>query len=534
MIEILQNKYQEIDKEIASLKSTLSKEISTDLPKECVTEINLTLSNPELKDILCKISSPDFFQTLNYENISDFYSVLEKTTNRLKYLKENADTEIFLKQGYRLSKEQVLLKFVGERKKESPNYDVDRLIELYENPPKELITYYDENKVLTIDSFVFRKKLIAINQMVLDKMDLLTCYIGKEGAGKSCLMSQDLYITWWILKELKLITYEFKINDIMFSSLEKYKDAREKFQHEPYRLLALDEGNELNRQNWKDPQVVDYFQRLRREARYHRRLNYIALPVLGELISNIVLSRLNFVFEVEMFNDTKSGSLNKGEYKYYIIPRADTIYSPELKRELTSAEIKNKLYERLKDKSYLISMPEGIITKKGRFNGVWGFREDEYNKELKDTSDTFTVNKGITVSELKAFYIYKANIKMSRLGIKMGDVRYDSLAKFFKEVMNYFEKRPELLMKYEAIYKRKMEQKKSHSVTDEEDKEDDVTRMANPELKPEPEDDIVPDFTLTDAPPSFPIEEEEEQEVDLDSVQTDAEELFAEQKRGYK
>jgi hypothetical protein len=236
-----------------------------------------------------------------------------------------------------------------------------------------------------------------------------------------------------------------------------------------------------------------------------------------------------------MFNDTKSGSLNKGEYKLYIIPRADTIYSPELKRELTSAEIKNKLYERLKDKSYLISMPEGIITKKGRFNGVWGFREDEYNKELKDTSDTFTVNKGITVSELKAFYIYKANIKMSRLGIKQGDVRYDSLAKFFKEVMNYFEKRPELLMKYEAIYKRKMEQK-HQGVSAEEEVEDAVTKLANPDLilKPEKESEEIPDFTQTDSTPSFPVEEDEEQEVDLDSVQTDAEELYNDQKRGYK
>ena len=68
----------------------------------------------------------------------------------------------------------------------------------------------------------------------------------------------------------------------------------------PFRLICLDEGNELNRQDWKEDDVKLFWKRLRRE-RHEQRIKFINIPVLGEMIINIVLSRMNFIFNNHLY-----------------------------------------------------------------------------------------------------------------------------------------------------------------------------------------------------------------------------------------
>jgi hypothetical protein len=531
MIEILNLKDKDIDLEVSSIKNIVSNIENTDLPIEYLSQINLLFSNPEIKMAMDKIKAYSSAETINYEKLNDLYYSLNITMESLYEIKESVDVEIFLKEGARLDRDAVYKIYEAKAKEEFPDYDIDKLCALYKSPPKEIPTYYNPDLKITIDSFQFRKKLIAINQMVLNAMDVISVYVGKEGAGKSLKMSQDMWIDYWILKELKLIDYEFKVKDLMFSTLKSLLGALE--YKKRFKLHSLDEGNELNRQNWKDPDVSTFFQKLRRE-RYYKRLYYISLPVLGELIPNITLSRVNFIFEMDMENNVKSGSLKKGMYNFYIIPRTDTIYSPALKKELSAKEIKNKLYEILSDRSYLITMPDGILIKRCLSNGVWGFKEEDYVKELKETGETFSVNKGLNISEYEAFLIYKSNIKMKRIGLKSSDIRYHSVFKVFSRVKSMFEKNPQLAEKYELVYKRKLEEKEQGDDYDDSDNtEEEEVKGTFKSGTIQEEAEEVPDFTSTDATPSFPVEKEE-QVVDLDSVQTDAEELFREQKRSYK
>jgi len=478
LIQILNNQVKELLEDCSSFKNTISVELKTDLPKDTITDINLLLSDSSILDFCNKVTNKDFYQNLTYQSLAEVYATVEILKDKLEEIKESVDIEIFLKEGYRLDQTLLEEKYKGEVKKRNPNFNIPKLCELYANPPKEIPTYYDENLKITIDPFPFRKFLIGFMQMVYNNMDLIIAYTGSEGSGKSNKCSQDMYMEWIVLTELGLIDYPFQINEIFISTLSKFRETEDKYFNSRFRIIGLDEGNELNRQNWKEPEVATFFQRLRRE-RHNQRIKHICIPVIGEMIPNIVLSRVNFIFEMEMQNATKTGTLNKGDVNFYIIPRTEKIYSPYFKKELSRGDIKNKFYEKLKDKSYLSGMPEGILIKRFRSNGVWGFKESDYEKNLKDTNETFTVNKGLTLTETEMFYLYKTNIKLKKLGIKPNDIRYHSSAKIFIKIKNYFEKNPDLMLKYEAIYKRKLEERALDSEeVSEEDLEDDVTDLA--------------------------------------------------------
>jgi hypothetical protein len=169
----------------------------------------------------------------------------------------------------------------------------------------------------------------------------------------------------------------------------------------------------------------------------------------------------------------KTGMLKKGDVNFYIIPRNRKIYSPHQKRELTKEEIKQTLYDNLKDKSYLTGIPKEIIVHQFKFNGVWGFDPDEYIKNLKQTNETFTGTKGIIISDMEAFCFYKANISIAkRLGIKPDNPIYASLAKLKYKIESKFEQNPSLREKYELAIKRKLERKEQ--ATDGESDTDDT------------------------------------------------------------
>lgn len=416
------------------------------------------ISDETISHGITHLTDSDYMKKINFDTFSEIYTSIESLYEGLTEIREQIDMDIFFKEGFKIDISELKKKYKErDLEKIAPVLDFKRIEELYTNPPERIYTYYDKRRYILVDKFTFRKYMIGIIQMIFDHMDLLVCSVGPEGTGKSLQISQDMLVCYYIMKEISLITYEFRINDIWFNTLHRFREAEDRFFSDPFRILGLDEGNELNRQDWKDDEVKLFFQRLRRE-RYNRRLKFISLPVLGEMIPNIVLSRMNFITDMKSYNEPKSGTLKKGDYNYYIIPRGYHIYSPFLKKNLERNFIKTKLFDNIKDKKYLKGMPEDIIIKKCNNNGVWGFNQEQYNKYLKESNKSYTVSKGVTMSPMESFMLYKAHITPKKIGIKTNDVRWASLQKILSRNSKRWENDPEMLERYEAYFKKRVEQ----------------------------------------------------------------------------
>jgi len=260
------------------------------------------------------------------------------------------------------------------------------------------------------------------------------------------------------MTEIGLIDYKYDIKEIFANSLQKFSELEDKYYGQPFRIIGLDEGNELNRQDWKEESVKLFWQRLRRE-RHEQRIKFINIPVLGEMIINIVLSRINFIFNMLNRNETKTGTLYKGDYDFYIIPRGDKIFSPYLNKELSKEEIKNKLYMNLKDKEYLKGLPKDIKVKRCYCNGVWGFLEKDYIKEMKETNRQYTISRGLKFSLSELYVLYKSHLTPIKVGVRKNNVLYPSLNKLVNKIKWFWNNDLELLKKYENIFKQKEEEK---------------------------------------------------------------------------
>jgi hypothetical protein len=447
MIKPIEKDVEQLQKQFNYIKNTDKYGSSTEIDQESKSEVLEVLKDNEFNKIYEDLKDNKITHELNYEKLAFIDGSLEVTHNKINEVKRSCEIRYFLRNGYTLSKKKLEEGYSGKVKELHPNFNVERLCELYERPPEELKTYYNKEMIL-VDTFVFRKYVLAIIQMIYNHMDLVVALTGPEGSGKSTKCSQDMFIVWWILTEIGVIDYKFNIKDMFFNSLHKLRATEDKYFDQPYRILALDEGNELNRQNWKDDEVNMFFQKLRRE-RYNKRIKFICIPVLGEMITNIVLSRVNFIFEMALGNNIESGTLTKGLVNFYIIPRAKRIYSPHKKTELSSHFIKTVLEENLKDKAYLKGVPKEIIVKRIKANGVWGFPEREYIKELKETNATFTINKQISITENESYCLYRAKIKPKNNGIANKDFRYYPIHNLLKRVEKFWENNLELLKKYD-------------------------------------------------------------------------------------
>ena len=604
MIEVKEGTLTELHDALAELVKEDLDENVKGLSDTVVVNINNLFSAKETLNLISKIQAFNNNETFTYDNLAEIDEYLSNVYSSLQSIKKDVDLDLFFKDGYTLDINKVKEKFnkKGLRAK-YPEFDFDRLEELYKRPPKYLIPYYNDRKKIEVDEYVFRKYMIGLIQMVLDHMDLVIAVSGSEGclsgdtiidvktngnssrsikdlsnawkryggkfslyvksyngteiiwqkvknvwctgkkatyelitesgrkiratgthkfltlkgwiplddlnkgtkilvndkdyiphyekissiflktiekvydieceepyhnfvanniivhnSGKSTHVSQLMWMVHWIIHELKIVKYDFKIKDMFFNTLEKLRMKEDDLFDQPFRILALDEGNELHRQNWKDEEVQTFFQRLRRE-RYNQRIKFICIPVLGELMSSIVLSRVNFITEMKNINDTKTGSLNKGKANFYIIPRGDYIFSPAQKREVPAGEIRTSIYELLKDKNWLKGMPKEILVKTYNCNGVWGFPEKLYEEELKDTNKTFQVSKGMKMSDTEAFYMYKTGISLKAIGLDSKDVKYHTVNKFMSRLKRHFEDNTDLYNKHNLILERKYQEK---------------------------------------------------------------------------
>jgi len=459
MITVKSGKVGLLSQELKEKTQETDDRENTDLDKQTVSNLNNLFSANETTSLIANINAFNGNKDYNYEQLCELDYSMDSVVSSLRDIKNKVDMDIFFKDGYTIDIKKVEEKFKAKKlRRKYPDFNFKRLDELYKNPPKTLIPYYDDSKAIIIDEFIFRKYVIGIIQMVLDHMDLLSVVTGGEGTGKSTHVSQLMYMVWWILTECGIIKYKFDIKDMFFNTLEKLRMKEDDFFNDPFRILALDEGNELHRQNWRDEEVSTFFQRLRRE-RFNQRIKFVCIPVLGELISSVVLTRVNFIIEMRNKNSMKTASLNKGRAMFYIIPRGDVIYSPAQKKELRKGDIKSVLFENLKDKNFLKGMDENILVKTYSCNGVWGFPESLYIKELKETNKTFQVSKGLKLTETESGYLYLARISLKALGIDSKDAKYSTLNKFFGRLKRYYENDPQKITKLEAIIKRKEEEK---------------------------------------------------------------------------
>ena len=464
MIKIKETPYEE---ELLTLKENIKQikdiEHSTTLKKKSLNQIYHLLNNTDLKLLCRNILKNKYLEEFSYEDLNVVHDILGSFYKNISSIKELIDIDIFFEQGNLINIKKLKAKFRDLGRQEIfPNFNFNRLKELFENPPKKLLPQDNSSKDYIIyDTFIVRKYLYGIIQMVVNEMDLLIGYTGSEGMGKSAGCSQDINLMYYLLKELNLIEYEYKINDMWFPTLDGFLLAEDKYFKEKFRILGLDEGNELNRQDWQDERVKTFFQRLRRE-RYNQRIKFICLPQLGELMTAIVLSRMNFIFNMYSTDDIETGTLNKGLCNFYIIPRNDKIYSPAQKREISKEEIINTLGINLKDKKdYLKSIPRKLLIKTIKKNYIWGFNKKDYDKNLKDSNKTFTVAKGFRMTEYQAFCYYKTrpNIKDWNVNRKDEKEMYSTISKMDTAICKMFRENPDKLLKYERL----MEEKKSRN-----------------------------------------------------------------------
>lgn len=451
-----QDLIQEIENLLTKSKDNL------DLPIEYRESLNILFSDSSVMATCKKILDSGYYKSMNHEQLKEIVETLNLITRKLNDVSEQIDINLFLKDGYRLDEEALQKEFdkLGLIK-QYPTFKLKILCDYYKNPPRYIHPYYDEKLQILINPVIFRKFVISMLQMVFNEMDLLIAYTGSEGAGKSCCATQHILLIYKLITESGIVNYPFKIKDIMFNSLVNLRSAEDDKFCEKFRILALDEGNELHRQNWKEEEVQTFFQRLRRE-RFNQRIKMICIPVLGELMTNIIMTRMNFIFEVVTKNKEKMGILQKGDCNFYIIPRGDKIYSYEHKKDITKDHIKQTLYENLKDKSYLKGIPKELVIKKFKFTGVFAFNKMEYIKEMKESNKSFSVKEGIKLSNTTLYMLYrlivKKHLKPKNMGLPSNSPEYASFHKLLQNIRSYFIDNPrakkneeeKFMMKYDA------------------------------------------------------------------------------------
>lgn len=429
-------------KSISEIEEILSrKKEESKIPGQYKNPIQILLSDSNVREMCKNLLTREYLEKLDYEQLKEIAETLRFTSEKLNKISEEIDIYLFLKEGYKLDYKALLERFKAQKlEKQYPKINIKYLVDNYEKPPR-FIEVYHSNERIIVNKVVYRKFIIAILQMVFNEMDLLCVYTGAEGTGKSSLCSQHILLLHRLLTESKIMEYDYKIKDIMFNSLSSLRNAEDEYFTQKYRIFALDEGNELHRQNWKEEEVQTFFQRLRRE-RFNQRIKFICIPVLGELMTNIVMTRVNFIFEVYSKNKAKLGILEKGDCNFYIIPRGNKIYSYHHKKDLTKDGIKQTLYENLKDKTYLKGMPKDLVIQKFKFNHVFGFRKSEYIKELKESNKSFSVKEGIKLSNTTLFMldrlIQKKILKPKRMGLNSKMPEYASFHKLMQNIRNYF------------------------------------------------------------------------------------------------
>jgi len=461
---------QATDRPIKELKQDIEKVIqrhrqsneNLKLEEKSIKEATQLLLNSELWRNMRLMEGKEFLDSFDYRNLSEIEESLTFLQGQIKRIKEEIDITKFMRDGkvFDFAK----LKKQAERKglrRVFKRFSLRRLEELINNPLLEIENYAGEK--ITYDPFIVKKLNIAIIQMIFNDMDFYIINYGEEGSGKSCWSSQLLLYMYTVLKEVGLVEYAYKIEEMFFSSIERLLEKQEEQRNDDYfRLMTLDEAYDLNRQNFREETSMIYKDDMR-SARKLRRINQLNLPQLGELDTTITLSRTNFIFNCRMDNQPTLGTLKKGVIDMYVVPRGPRIYSPFHKKNLPKGYIKQTLAKKLEKKSeYYLEMPKELIVHRFEFEDKWGFDPMEYQKHIKSENKQKRFSKGqIKTSDFVGYILLKKMPELKHWGTfnlkdKKDKKMYNTLKTWQYQIKNRFFYDPDKLKRFEIHYDKDM------------------------------------------------------------------------------
>jgi hypothetical protein len=395
-----------IHKELELYESLEAKDLT--LEKRNINKVKHILADFETRQLLKRILSDEYITKVNYGDIVELNDKIALIKEVVQEAKEEIDLDEFYKRGEIIDFRKLKAYFkANDLQKRFPNFKLDKYEELIKNPPLQLTNFKGE--VIHYDKFIVRKILIGINQMIFNEMDLYLANSGSEGSGKSCWSSQLIFYLYHILKEVGLITYDYDVKKLFFSSLKSMIEVMDEQEDNDYfRIMALDEAYELNRSNFRD-ENSKLFKDDMRSSRKMQRIIMLNLPQLGELELPIIQTRLNFIFDVKMDNQVDTGMLKKGNIDFYIMPRGKTIYSTVHRRDIGKAEIVNSISAIMKDKndSYK-GLPKNCLIHQFKFAGVWGFNKEIYDKHIKkENKKRRTEGENFKLSKYGQYLLYR-------------------------------------------------------------------------------------------------------------------------------
>lgn len=393
------------------------------LDEKYIKETRAICEEKKTINLFSNILKGYYFNNLSLWKLKVLFNKVKELYDNLKLTIEKIEIEQFAKDELDIKALQEEYRTTRRKdiKQVYPKIKLKKLKEFYDDPITKLKSPCSKYNI-KFDSVVSRKYVIAVMQMLFNQMDLVVAYCGIEGTGKTTGSTQDAYLCYYILKEIGVIDYDYTLRNTMYFSLKQIIQAFTRFSKMPFKIFILDEGNELNRKNWSNPLVQLFIQKLRRE-RKHLRIVFINLPQLGELATDLTLARINFVFQLSMKYNNKTKLVDKGDCAFFIIPRSDRIYSYVNKTELTNSHIRDTLGKILDDKKkYYKLLPMYLAVKRFRRNGVWSFRESEYDKLSKEANDQFATYSA-TLTRNEIYYLTK-HLDMRKMKIKSGTKDY--------------------------------------------------------------------------------------------------------------
>lgn len=380
------------------------------LEQKNIEKVKHIINEFETRQLLSNILDDSYAEKLNYSDLVDLQDKLELLKKTIDDAKEEIDLDEFYKRGEIVDFKKLKIMFKERNiKKRFPKFDMNAYEKLLRNPPLDLTNF--KGKVIKYDSYVVKKLLIGIHQMIFDEMDLYIANCGSEGSGKSCWSSQLIFYLYTVLKTVGLVEYEYDVKKLFYSSLKtmmsEMDEHAEKDDKDYFRIFALDEAYELNRSNYREDSSKLFKDSMRADRKLQRIL-MLNLPQLGELELAIIQTRLNFIFDVKMDNQTDTGTLKKGLINLYIMPRGEKIYSTKHRQEITKSEIVNSVSQVIRDKndSYK-GLPINCIVHQFKFAGVWGFDKEIYDKHIKKENRKRRTEGDIKITNYQSYLLYR-------------------------------------------------------------------------------------------------------------------------------
>lgn len=428
--------------------------------KEVFLQENLLNNLPRMHNnlqILTKNSKKD---ERDLEGLKELETASKEIYEYTSELKQDVETDLFFSQGKLFDEQDLKEQFKYKKlKKKFPLFNMKRYLELLRNPIKEIKNF--AGQTIYYDPFWIRKNLIAINQMIFNEMDLYILNIGKEGSGKSCWSSQQILYFYTFLKEVGLINYAYDVTRMFFTDILGFLEEHSNQKKDDYfRIEVLDEGNDLNRSNFRDETNRQFKYEMRTDRR-QLRVILINMQQIGELDTSISLSRVNFIYNCKIRSDIKTGTLKKGYVDMYIIPRTEQIYSEVKQKNLDRNDILNSFAAILdRKKDYYTSLPTDMVVKRFKFEDKWGFDKDSYDEHVKDQMKKHKYTTKVKLTELQAYILSeklapifgKLNIFDHR---KKSDAKmYEVLRKLFKRINDYFMYNPEKKKSIQKYYEK--------------------------------------------------------------------------------